>query len=150
MKFRLFIIVILFGFIYGCSLEEEWYDEVVPETFFKTEEDVLAALYRPFTHARWYVTGDRWALQEYTADQFIISTKGRHWYNGGVFARLLHHDWTQDDGHIWETWRGTLMGIALALDTKNDLEQQDYSEMSLTEEDKAAHLAQLDALVAFF
>lgn len=144
------IIIILCVLLSGCTLEEKWYDAVVPETFFKTEEDVLAALYRPFTHARWYVTGDRWYLQEYTADQFIVTTKGRHWYNGGIFERFLHHEWTPDDGAIWETWRGTLQGVALSLDVKNDLGKLDYSNFGLTEKDKTAHLAQLDGLIAFF
>lgn len=151
MRFQKHIIALVIGTVLtGCSLEEKWYDAVVPETFFQTEGDVLAALYRPFTHARWYVTGARWDLQEYTADQFVISTKGRHWYNGGIFERFQHHQWTQDDGQIWDTWRGTLQGVALSLDVKNDLSQLDYPSLNLTEEDKAAHLAQLDALIAFF
>jgi hypothetical protein len=82
---KYFIVSVVFFFgISGCTdLEEKWYDAVVPETFYKTEENVKSALYRPFTHARWYVEGDRWNLQEYTADQFAITTKGPHWYNGG-------------------------------------------------------------------
>src|SRR5690606_20282053 len=47
-------------------------------------------------------------------------------------------------------WRGTLQGVALALDVKADLGKLDYSTVALTEEDKTAHLAQLDALTAFF
>lgn len=145
------IYILILGIILtGCSLEEKWYDAVVPETFFQTESDVLAALYRPFTHAKWYVTGERWMLQEYTADQFVITTKGRHWYNGGVFERFQHHQWTLDDGQIWGAWRGTLQGVALSLDVKNDLSQLDYESLNLTEEDRTAHLAQLDALIAFF
>lgn len=145
----IFLILILTG--YACTdLEEKWYSAVVPSTFFKTEKDVKAALYRPFTHARWYVTQDRWNLQEYTADQFAITTKGPHWYNGGENYRYHYHTWTINDGWIWGTWRGTLMGVALALDTKNDLQNLDYSTVGLTEEDKADHLMQLQTLIAFF
>lgn len=150
MKSKKFIVIIFCVILSGCTLEEKWYDAVVPATFFKTEGDVLAALYRPFTHARWYVTQDRWSLQEYTADQFAVSTKGRHWYNGGKYGRFLHHEWTQDDGEIWGAWSGTLQGVALSLDVKNDLGQLDYSNLGLTEEDKTEHLARLDGLIAFF
>ncbi|GGG74621.1 hypothetical protein GCM10007415_02680 [Parapedobacter pyrenivorans] len=135
----------------GCTkLEQDWHDKVVPETFFKSKKDVEAALFRPFTHARWYMGEDRWALQEYPADQFAISTKGRHWYNGGENERFHYHRWTPDDGWIWGTWRGTLMGVALALDTKQDLEKVDYEALALTPADKEAHINQLNTLIAFF
>lgn len=147
--FGLFLILLFTG-IACTDLEEKWYSAVVPETFFKTEKDVKAALYRPFTHARWYVTGDRWNLQEYPADQFAITTKGPHWYNGGENYRYHYHTWTVNDGWIWGAWRGTLMGVALALDTKQDLEKLDYSKVGLSETDKADHQMQLQTLIAFF
>lgn len=150
MNFKKYIIVAFCVVISSCSLEEVWYDQVVPETFFKTEGDVLAALYRPFTHARWYLTGDRWNVQEFTADQFARTTKGRHWYDGGRYARYQHHEWTADESQLFGTWRGTLQGIALALDVKEDLGSLNYEELALTGDDKAAHMGQLDALTAFF
>ena len=42
------------------------------------------------------------------------------------------------------------MGVALALDTKQDLEKLDYSTVGLTEEDKASHVMQLQTLIAYF
>ena len=150
LKYISLFIILLFTGIACTNLDEVWYSAVTPETFFKTEKDVNAALYRPFTHARWYVENDRWRLQEYPADQFAITTKGPHWYNGGENYRYHYHQWTVNDGWIWETWRGTLMGVALALDTKQDLQNLDYSKVKLTEEDKASHLMQLQTLIAFF
>ncbi|CAL1518016.1 RagB/SusD family nutrient uptake outer membrane protein [Chitinophaga sp. MM2321] len=132
------------------NLDEVWYDKVVPETFFKSEADIKAALYRPFTHARWYVVNDRWRAQELTADQFAVTTKGPHWYDGGAFERYHYHKWTMEDGWIWETWRGTLMGIALALDTKQDLNKLDYGQFKLTQADKDAHVNQLNTLIGYF
>lgn len=132
------------------KLDQEFYSSVTPETFFKSEKDIQAALFRPFTHAKWYLGEDRWRLQEYTADNFAITTKGRHWYNGGENERYHYHRWTPDDGWIWGSWRGTLMGVALALDAKSDLSKLDYTKFALTADIQAAHLSQLDALIAFF
>lgn len=150
-KLKIIIIIITASLLNGCvKLDQEFYSSVTPETFFKSEKDIYAALYRPFTHANWYMGEARWRLQEYTADNFAITTKGRHWYNGGENERFHYHTWTPDDGWIWDTWRGTLMGVALALDTKNDLSKLEYTDFSLTQEDKDAHLGQLDALMAYF
>lgn len=135
----------------GCTkLDQTFYDKVTPETFFKSEKDIKAALYRPFTHARWYMGADRWNLQEYTADHFAITTKGRHWYNGGENERFHYHRWTPDDNWVWGTWRGTLMGVALALDAKSDLEKLDYTKFALTQADKDDHVNQLNTLIAYF
>ena len=38
----------------GCALEDEWYSETTPGTFFRTKEDVYKVLNRPFTHLFWY------------------------------------------------------------------------------------------------
>lgn len=150
-KLQIIIIIITASLLHGCvKLDQEFYSSVTPETFFKSEKDIYAALYRPFTHAKWYMGESRWRLQEYTADNFAITTKGRHWYNGGENERFHYHTWTPDDGWIWDTWRGTLMGVALTLDTKNDLSKLEYTDFSLTQEDKDAHLGQLDALMAYF
>ncbi len=149
-KYILLLIVFLITGMACTDLDEKWYSAVVPDTFFKTEKDVKAALYRPFTHARWFVEEDRWKLQEFSADQLAITTKGPHWYNGGENYRYHYHQWTVNDGWVWGTWRGTLMGVALALDTKQDLEKLDYTRVGLTENDKADHLMQLQTLIAYF
>lgn len=152
MKKYILILTLSAGLIFqGCTkLDQEFYSSVTPETFYKSEKDIKAALFRPFTHAKWYLGEDRWRLQEYTADNFAITTKGRHWYNGGENERYHYHKWTADDGWIWGTWRGTLMGVALALDTKNDLSKLDYTKFALTAERQNADMAQLDALISYF
>ena len=131
------------------KLDQDFYTEVRPDVFFKTEKDIKSVVYRPFTHARWYVGEDRWMLQEYTADNFAISTKGRHWYNGGENERFHYHKWTPDDAWISETWRGTLMGISLALDAIADISKLDYTKFGLTNQEQEVDLTQLNTLVAF-
>jgi len=151
--YPLVYIILLASFLIAGSctnLDEVWYSEVTPSTFYTSKENIYSSLYRPFTHLRWFVEYDRWNLQEYTTDEFAITTKGPHWYNGGENERYHYHKWTINDGWISETWRGATMGIALALDTKQDLEQLDYTKFGLTQDDKDAHLMQLQTLVAYF
>ncbi|MFD2903473.1 RagB/SusD family nutrient uptake outer membrane protein [Sphingobacterium anhuiense] len=152
MKKYISILTLSAGLLFqACTkLDQEFYSSVTPETFYKSEKDIKAALFRPFTHAKWYLGEDRWRLQEYTADNFAITTKGRHWYNGGENERYHYHKWTADDGWIWGTWRGTLMGVALALDTKNDLSKLDYTKFALSADQQQADMAQLDALISYF
>lgn len=70
-------------------------------------------LNRPFTHLFWYDVGQRpprrWYLQEMTADQMSMPTRGEDWYDGGHFVRLHSHNWTPDESSISDTWRGTAM-----------------------------------------
>ena len=135
----------------GCfNLDEEWYSEVTPDTFFQSKEDVYSVFYRPFTHAFWYEGLDRWYLQEYVADQFIQPQRGNDWYDGGRWFRLHYHTWTDDDEPIWQTWRGTGMGISLTTECQRDLAALDYESLGLSEEDKVFHQNQLNTLIAYF
>jgi len=131
-------------------LDQEFHDKVTPESFLKNAKDIQAVLYSPFTHVSQYLGGERWHLQEFTADQITVVTRGRHGYNGGEYERCYYHRWTLSEGRVWETWRTTLMGVALALDAKNDLGKLDYAKFGLTQADKEEHVNQLNTLIAFF
>ena len=148
---RLFALTLSLAAAGSCfNLDEEWYSEVTPDTFFQSKEDIYSILYRPFTHAFWYEGLDRWYLQEYTADQMIQPQRGNDWYDGGRWFRLHYHTWTEDDEPIWQAWRGTGMGISLTTECQRDLAQLDYTRFGLTEEDKIFHQNQLNALIAYF
>jgi len=138
----------------GCSLDEKWYSETTPDVFFKNKEDVYKVLNRPFTHLFWYEVGQhpprRWYLQELTADQMAMPTRGEDWYDGGHFVRLHNHTWTPDESSISDAWRGTAMGIALTISCRSDLEDLNYPSLGLTEADKDDHVNQLNALIGYY
>lgn len=137
----------------GCSLDEEWYSSVTPDNFFQSQQSVLQRLDRPFTHLRWFIGdgSDRWQLQEYTGDAFCLSTKGPHWYNGGIFQRIHHHEWTPEDGQVWQCWYGATMGVATSLEAKEDLGKLvDYDALGFPAGTKEAHQMQLQTLIAYF
>ena len=134
----------------GCNLDEVFYRQVTPETYFTSRQTVLAFKNRPFTHFRWFMEHCRWRVQELTTDAFILPTRGIHWFDGGHFQRLHRHEWTVNENSIWEVWRGGTMGVAITLQTKEILQEVDYLALGLTLEDRASHLMQLQTLKAYF
>lgn len=135
----------------GCTdLDEKWYSEVVPDTYFTSKESIYGVLGRPFTHWKWFHESDRFYLQEFTTDEMCLPTRGSDWYNGGQPQRMHYHTWTPDDSYIWNTWRGATMGMAFAMEVIDDLEKVDYEKLGLTQEIKESHLMQMNTLNAYF
>lgn len=42
-------------FCSACSVEPDFYSQVVPETFYDSQDNVWQRFNRPFTHWRWYL-----------------------------------------------------------------------------------------------
>ena len=42
----------------SCSVEPDFYSQVVPETFYSSQDAVWQRFNRPFTHWRWYIAHD--------------------------------------------------------------------------------------------
>ena len=84
----------------SCDLNEKFYSEVTPDTFFTSPESTYAVLCRPFTHWKWYIGADRWYLQELTTDEMTCPKRGADWYNGGEYYRLHYHTWSPDDRFV--------------------------------------------------
>lgn len=141
------LIIVVINAISCTDLSPVWYDKVTPETFYKSKEEIISAMGRPFTHFDWYL-GDRWIAQEATTDHFCILTKGVNF--GGDFERIQHHDWDGNNGWVTGGWSGATMGITLCLDVISDLEKIDYESIGLTEADRQDHLSQLKTLMAYF
>jgi hypothetical protein len=145
---------LVFGLIIaGCSIDSTYYSEVTPSTFFDSQNNVWQRFYRPFTHWRWYVASDdnRWKLQELGTDEMCLPTRGSGWYNGGIYQQLHHHVYTPTTTSIYTGWYGFAMGVALAWDAMEDLDQYvDFDAMGFEEGTKEAMLMQQQVLVAAF
>jgi hypothetical protein len=134
----------------SCDLDEKFYSEVTPDTFFTSPESTYAVLCRPFTHWKWYIGADRWYLQELTTDEMVCPKRGSDWYNSGEYYRLHYHTWSPDDRFVVNTYDGTTGGISRALEAKADLEGVDYNAIGLNDAVKADHINQLNAITAYF
>lgn len=147
---KIFLVSLGFAAVAGCTnLDEIYYTEVTPNTFFTSKDNVYAVLVRSFTHWRWFQTFNQFMLQEYTTDEMCISTKGSH-FSGEFYRRYHWHTWNADEAQISEVWRGIGMGISLAYECKEDLAEVDYESLGLTQATKDAHQMQLQTLVAYF
>ncbi len=134
----------------SCDLDEKFYSEVTPDTFFTSPESTYAVLCRPFTHWKWYIGADRWYLQELTTDEMVCPKRGSDWYNSGEYYRLHYHTWSPDDRFVVNTYDGTTGGISRALEAKSDLQGVDYNTIGLNDAVKADHINQLNAITAYF
>ena len=134
----------------SCDLDEKFYSEVTPDTFFTSPESTYAVLCRPFTHWKWYIGADRWYLQELTTDEMVCPKRGSDWYNSGEYYRLHYHTWSPDDRFVVNTYDGTTGGISRALEAKSDLQGVDYNAIGLNDAVTADHINQLNAITAYF
>ncbi len=133
------------------KLDEEPFSDLASNIYYTDRNSVEAAVTRPIEHSHWNAwDGDRWLLQELTADQFVWTQKGKHGYDGGDWVRLHRHDWTPQDGHINGSWFGPFAGIAQCNVIMQELTNVDYPAINMTESDKQQNLAELRTLRAWF
>ncbi len=154
---KMFSNIIASGIVYlfiamSCDVDPSFYSQVVPETFYTSQDAVWERFNRPFTHWRWYVGHNepRWMLQELGTDEFCLPTRGSDWYNGGVYQKFHHHEYTEDMVSIETGWTNFAMGVALAWDALEDLEKVDFDQLGFAEGTRESMLNQQKALIASF
>lgn len=138
--------------VFSCTkLEEEPFSDLTSDIYYQDKNSIIAAVTRPYEHAHWCGwDGDRWLLNELTADHFVWTQKGKHGYDGGDWVRLHGHEWTPDDNHVNGSWVGPYQGIAQCNILLSDMSKLDYPKLGLTDTDKAQHQAELRVLRAWF
>ncbi|MBE6205262.1 MAG: RagB/SusD family nutrient uptake outer membrane protein [Rikenellaceae bacterium] len=135
----------------GCNTDPEYYSTVAPEIFFTSQETVWQRYMRPFTHWKWHIGTDthRKDIQTITTDEITIPTKGSDWYDGGAYQNMHHHIFPVTEGVYHSNFYGVGMGVALAYDAINDLEQYvDWEKVGMTDADKELMVAQLNIVIA--
>ena len=136
----------------SCELDEKFYSKVTPDNFFTAPENTYAVLGRPFTHLKYFVSNDRWYLQELTSDEMTcpFRTKGKDFYNNGEYVRLQEHTWTSVDRFVENCYIAPVQGVARSIASREDLAGVDYISLGLTDQDKSWQLSQLDCLTAYY
>jgi hypothetical protein len=146
------LILLLTVVVPSCTnLEEEAFDVLPADRYYQDKNSIIAAVTRVYEHSHWNAwDGDRWNLQELTADHFVWTQKGKHGYDGGDWIRLHGHAWNADQGQINGGWAGPYQGIGQVNAILKDITALDYAKFSLTEAEKAQHQSELRTLRAWF
>ncbi len=134
----------------GCDLDEKFYSEANPDTFYTSEESVYSVLRNPFRHWH-YLYNQRvyWLVQEVTTDEMVNPARASDWYDNGDWVRLHGHTWSSEDGKIKNTYNQINYIVSHALVSIEGLSGVDYPSVGLTDQDKADHLNQLKTLLAY-
>lgn len=140
----------------ACSVEPEYYSQSTPSLFFDTQAKVYQRMGRPFTHWAWAMA-DAQAhsnfiiLQEFTSDEMLVPSRYNDWYDGGMYLRLYHHDFTPTTPYLNDAWRAFSMGVAQTWSAKDDIDEYvDFDALGFEEGSRDAILMQLQTLAAFF
>lgn len=133
------------------DLTEKPYSILTNDNYFTDKASVEATVLRPYEHAQWCGwDGDRWQLQELTADHFVWTQKGRHSYDDGKWVRLHEHKWNYDMDQINGGWVGPYQGIQQINSLFRDFKNLDFQAMKITDAEKANYMGELRALRAWF
>ena len=136
----------------SCSVEPDFYTQVVPETFYNSQDAVWQRFNRSFTHWRWYLgeADDRWALQELGTDEYVCPTRGSDWFDGANYQKFHHHEYSEDMTRVEKGWTNFAMGVALSWDALEDLEEIDFDKLGFEPGTRESMLAQQTTLAASF
>ena len=103
----------LFGMPACTNLDEDLYDTIGEDNFFKTEEEFAAALGAAYAGLRDFAFQDTrfWNANEHSTDECIAPTRGADWGDGGRWIRLHQHTWGPDDADFNDAWNFLYRGV---------------------------------------
>jgi hypothetical protein len=90
--------------------------------------------------------GGFFAIQEGGTDEAVITQKGGDWYDGGLYIRMHHHEYSPQTWSINGAWNDANNGIFQC----NDLIAKINADADLSTGQKTARKAQLRTLRAYF
>ena len=109
----LFVGLLMVAFTQSCTdLDEELFDTVTPDNFFKTDEEFIAALGAAYTSL--YAIGNHGgyvSANEVASDEAMIPQRGQDWFDGGVWLRQHAHTYNFEEGHFNGSWNQLYGGV---------------------------------------
>ena len=110
---RVLIIGLIMAFsAQSCTdLDEELFDQVTPDKYFKNETQFVSALAEAYTGLSNYASGQYMSLSEVSTDAVVVPTRGQDWDDGGHWRRLHLHSWNFEDPEIG-VWGDAFGGVS--------------------------------------
>lgn len=131
------------------NLDPEFYSKAVPELYPKTADEFNSFMGQPYDYLGTMLGANYWISQECTADCFVVLIRNMKHFNDG-WSEVHEWDWHKNRYQITERFGVALNGIAWTLSIKEEIEKIDYTAISLDPDLKQQHLAEMDALLAFY
>lgn len=114
------------------NLDETIYSEVTADNYYKSGDEVMAAMMRPWGHLNGSMFAQApYLLQELTADGCAWPQKGPHGYDGGAWIRLHRHQWTPIEEQVERAWYLMYMGVGLSNNMLADIENIDFAALKV-------------------
>lgn len=136
------------------DLTEHIYSDNTTDNFYNNETEVLSAVLRPYTHScAVFACQSRqnyWRLNELSADQLAWPVKGPHGYDDAQWIQLHYHTWDNMHATVGDAWDLFFMGLGFCNDAITNLEERSAESMNISEEDRAAFIAELRANRAYY
>lgn len=107
------VAILVAGVNQSCTdLEEKLFDQVTPDNYFKTNEELITGLGSAYTAL--YSIGNHGGFMssnEVSSDEIMIPQRGQDWFDGGVWLRQHRHEWTVEEPHLNGSWTTLYGGI---------------------------------------
>src|SRR5688572_29371477 len=104
-KYKIIRIVCLLNFciLFSCTnLDETVYSERLKDNFYKSEAEIISALAPAYGGLRGIES--LWEAAALATDEAVIPTRGKDWYDGGIYLRLHEHNWQPDLSYFSQIW----------------------------------------------
>ena len=106
---KLYILLVLLTLLFTSSctnLDEEVWSSITSDNFYKTEEEIIAAMAPIYTDLQDLVQNRGIIdMEEYTSDIMLIPTRDYGgWYDGGYMQRYHEHTWTSETKYVDQVW----------------------------------------------
>lgn len=135
------------------NLEETIYNEIVSENYYQNEEEIAAAMMRPFVQNTRYISGflkNVWIIQELSADIVCFPQKGPHGYDGGDWIRFHRREYTTDERRCYNSWDQVYEGVGYVNNLLADFEKLDFDALGVKSFTKEQSIAELRTIRAYF
>ncbi|MDE6609466.1 MAG: RagB/SusD family nutrient uptake outer membrane protein [Muribaculaceae bacterium] len=139
------------GTLASCNMDEVYYSETVLDNFVESEASVYQLLARPLYHWQVFIGTHLFQVNEFMGDAFICPARSTNdWYNGGEFMARHYHTMDWQEGTADTNWKEAMQGVARCITVMENLDEINYLALGMTEENKAAHKGQMQALMGYF